>query len=58
MLKTLDIMQEEEPPITRCQSTHSALESYAVNNALLRPITSAKTAPEMFHWAVRHHLIE
>ncbi len=49
MLKTLDIMQEKKLPIAGCQSTHSAFNSYAVDNAGLRPITSAKSVPNMFH---------
>jgi len=58
MLKTMDIMKEEEFPIAGCQSIHSAFDGYAVNNASLRPITRAKTAPNMFLRDVCHHLIE
>ncbi len=58
MLKTIDIMQEEESPIARCQSIQSALNGYSINNASLGPITSAKTAPNMFLRNVCHHLLE
>ncbi len=58
MFKTMDIMKEEEIPITRCQSSHGAFDGYAVDNASLPPITSAKTAPDVFLRDVCHHLIE
>ena len=58
MLKTTDIMEEKKFPIAGCQSIHGAFNSYAVNNASLRPITSAKTAPNMFLRNVCHHLLE
>ena len=58
MLKTMDIMKEEEMPITRCQSSHGAFDGYAVDNASLPPITGPKTAPNVFLRNVGHHLIE
>ena len=58
MLKTMDIMKEKEFPIAGCQSIHSAFNGYAVNNASLPTITSAKTAPNIVLWDVCHHLIE
>jgi hypothetical protein len=54
MLKTMDIMKEEEMPIARRQSGHGAIEGYAVDNASLPPITSAKTAPNVFLRNVGH----
>ena len=45
MLKTMDIMKEKEFPIAGCQSFRSAFNGYAVNDASLPTITSAKTAP-------------
>jgi len=58
MLKTMDIMKEEEMPITRRQSIHGALDGYAIDNASLSPIASAKTAPNVFLRDVCHQLIE
>ena len=58
MLKTMDIMKEEKLPISRWESIQSALDSYAVDDANLRKITSAKTAPNVFLRGVCHHLIE
>lgn len=58
MLKTMDIMKEEEFPIAGCQSIDGAFNGYTVNNASLRPIPSAKTAPNIFLRDVCHHLIE
>ena len=54
MLKTMDIMMEEEKPIARCQSSHGAFDRYAVDNAGLPAITSAKTAPDVFLRDVSH----
>jgi len=58
MLKTMDIMEEEEFPIAGWKSIQSALNGYAVNSSNLRKITSAKTAPDVFLRDTRYHLIE
>ena len=58
MFKTLDIMKEEEKPIARCQSSHGAFDRYAIDNAGLLAITSAKTTPDVFLRHICHHLIE
>ena len=58
MLKTMDIMMEEEKPIARCQSSHGAFDCYAVDDAGLLAITSAKTTPDVFLRNICHHLIE
>jgi len=58
MLKATDIMEEETLPVAGCQSIHGAFNGYAVDNASLRPIASAKTAPNKFLRSVRHHLLE
>ena len=58
MLKTLDIMQEEELPIAGCQNIQGAVNGDAVNNSSLRPVTFAKTSLKLFLRNVWHHLIE
>ncbi len=58
MFKTTHIMKEEKFPIAGCQSIQGAFNGYAVNNASLRPIQRAKTAPNMFLRDVCHHLLE
>ena len=58
MLKTMDIMEEEEFPIAGWKSIQSALNGYPVNSANLGEITSAKIAPDIILRDGCHHLIE
>ena len=58
MLKTVDIVKEEEFPIARRQSVHGVLNGYAVDYACLHPIANPKIPRNIFLPGVRQHLIE
>src|ERR1700733_945214 len=58
MLETMDVMQDINVSITGRNASKCAFYGYAVNNANLGSITSAKTASDMFLRDVSHHLIE
>ena len=58
MLKTVDIMKEEEISIAGRKSSQSAFEGHAVHNARLSPIASSKTPSKVFLRDVCHQLIE
>jgi hypothetical protein len=58
MLKTMDIVKEENIAIAGRQSSHSPIDGQAVNNTGLSRIANAKTPPRAFLISVCHEAIE
>ena len=58
VLKTLDIMKEEDIAVTGRQCIKSPFNGYAVHSTGLLAIPSSKTTPHVFLGDVCHHLIE
>jgi len=58
MLKTMDIMKEENLAIAGREGIQGTLNGYTVNNANLRKVASSKTSPIFYLRDALYHLIE